>query len=57
MDCRWQKRYAFGLNEIRQRLYRVGHRSIQTLGEIERRRLTIVALGFGYSASHQGERA
>jgi hypothetical protein len=57
MDCLWQDRYTFDLNGIRQRLHRVAQRSIQTLGDVERRRLTVVALGFGYSAPHQGERA
>ena len=47
MDCLWQDRYAFDLDGIRQRLHRVGQRSIQTVGEIERRRLTVVAFGSG----------
>ena len=57
MDCLRLDRYAFGLNGLRQWLYRVGQRSIRTLVAVERRELSVVALGFGYSAPHLGERA
>jgi hypothetical protein len=57
MDRLWLDRYVFGLNGIRQRLHRVGLRSIQALVDVDRRKLTAVVLGFGYSAAYQGERA
>jgi hypothetical protein len=56
MDRLWLDHYAFGLNGIRQRLHRVGLRSIQALVHVDRPKLTAVVLGFGYSA-YQGERA
>jgi hypothetical protein len=55
MDRLWMDRYAFGLNGIRQRLHRVGLRSIQARVDIDRRKLAAVVLG--YSAAYQGERA
>jgi hypothetical protein len=56
MDCPWLDRYAFGLNGFRQRLHRVG-RSIHMFVDVERRKLSAVATGCGYSAPDQGERA
>ena len=57
MDCLRLDRYAFGLNGFRQLLYRVGRRSHRTLVDVERRELSVVALGFGYSAPYLEERA
>jgi hypothetical protein len=57
MYCLRLDRYAFGLNGFRQLLYRVGQRSIRTLVDVERRELSVVALGFGYSAPYLEERA